>query len=399
MLHRTKKERDINRDKWIGVGGKFEEGESPEECLVREVFEETGYELLSWRFRAVITFVYGEVTEQMFLYTSDDFTGTEKVCDEGDLEWIKKEDILKLPLWEGDKIFLRRLWDDAPFFTMKLGYDDAGRLTKRAYREKSDKPYLTFPTLDRIPWIINAFSTRRGGVSGGIYSSMNLSYTVGDDPEKVLRNFRIIGEAMGVPEENMVLVHQAHTVNVMPVKEEHRGMGVVREGIRGDVDGIMTDVAGVCLVTNHADCVPLYFVDTVNHAIALSHSGWKGTVGNICRNTVEAMGKYYGTDPKDITAFIGPSIGGECYEVGDDVADPFREAYGEEKSGNLLREKGEKYLLDLALANYYNMADCGIPPENIGISDICTCCCKDWLHSHRGSAGRRGGNSAFLMIK
>ena len=124
MLHRTVKKNDVNKDKWIGVGGHFEHGESPEECLLREVKEETGYTLTSWRYRGIVTFVYGEDTvEYMSLYTADGFTGNPIECDEGELEWVDKKDIPALELWEGDKIFFRLLDMGREFFSLKLVYD------------------------------------------------------------------------------------------------------------------------------------------------------------------------------------------------------------------------------------------------------------------------------------
>lgn len=124
MLHRVKKELDENRDKWIGVGGKLEEGESPEDCALREVREETGLTLLSWRYRGIVTFVSDEWgTEYMHLFTSEDFSGTLRDdCAEGTFEWIEKPRLLSLPIWEGDKIFLRLLDTDEPFFSLKLCY-------------------------------------------------------------------------------------------------------------------------------------------------------------------------------------------------------------------------------------------------------------------------------------
>ena len=124
MLHRVKKENDVNKDKWIGIGGHFEEGESPEECLLREVKEETGLTLTSYRLRGIVTFVSDRwVTEYMFLYTADDFTGKMSPCDEGTLEWVPKKELSRLNLWEGDKIFLKLLAEDAPFFSLKLSYE------------------------------------------------------------------------------------------------------------------------------------------------------------------------------------------------------------------------------------------------------------------------------------
>lgn len=124
MLHRTKKENDLNRDKWIGIGGKFEADESPEDCMLREAQEETGLALTSWRYRGIVTFISDTwETEYMHLFTADGYEGTLRECDEGDLEWIKKSALLKLKLWEGDKIFLRLLDTDEPFFSLKLKYE------------------------------------------------------------------------------------------------------------------------------------------------------------------------------------------------------------------------------------------------------------------------------------
>ena len=124
LLHRTKKEGDLNRDKWIGLGGKCEEGESPEDCVLREVYEESGLTLTAYRYRGLVTFVSDRWPgEYMHLFTSDAFEGEPGDCDEGTLEWVKKSDFRSLPQWEGDKIFLRLLEEDAPFFSLKLRYE------------------------------------------------------------------------------------------------------------------------------------------------------------------------------------------------------------------------------------------------------------------------------------
>ena len=125
MMHRVKKEKDINKDKWIGVGGHFEDGESPEECLLREVWEETGLKLTSFRLRGIVTFstdIYP--TEYMFLYTADGYEGEITECDEGNLEWVKKKDVYNLPIWEGDKVFFRLLEEEVPVFSLKLRYEE-----------------------------------------------------------------------------------------------------------------------------------------------------------------------------------------------------------------------------------------------------------------------------------
>ena len=124
MLHRIKKENDLNQDKWVGIGGKFEDKESPEECNLREVYEETGLRLLNYRYCGIVTFVSDKwETEYMHIFHSDFYEGEIKECDEGVLEWIDKQELLKLPIWEGDKIFLRLMDNNAPFFSLKLQYE------------------------------------------------------------------------------------------------------------------------------------------------------------------------------------------------------------------------------------------------------------------------------------
>ena len=122
MLHRVKKKNDINHDKWIGIGGKFEENESPDECLLREAREETGLELTRWQCRGIVTFLSENDGEYMYLFTADGFAGQLKECDEGDLQWVSREFLDQLPKWEGDQIFLDLLWQDAPFFLLTLRY-------------------------------------------------------------------------------------------------------------------------------------------------------------------------------------------------------------------------------------------------------------------------------------
>lgn len=138
MLHRVKKEKDVNKDKWIGVGGHFEAGESPEECLLREVKEETGYDLTSYQYRGIVTFVFADIeTEYMSLFTADGFEGEQIVCNEGNLEWIDIEKIENLNLWNGDRIFLKLLRENFSFFSLKLVYNVDGKLEHAALNGKT----------------------------------------------------------------------------------------------------------------------------------------------------------------------------------------------------------------------------------------------------------------------
>ena len=145
MLHRISKKNDVNKDKWIGVGGHFEEGESPEECVLREVKEETGYTLTSYRYRGIVTFVFADIeTEYMSLFTADGFEGEQIECNEGVLEWVNKDEVLKLNIWEGDKVFFKLLNEREEFFSLKLVYDGGDQLVYVALdgQELDWKKYL-----------------------------------------------------------------------------------------------------------------------------------------------------------------------------------------------------------------------------------------------------------------
>lgn len=257
-------------------------------------------------------------------------------------------------------------------------------------------PYISFDIFDDIDFIRHGFSTRLGGVSEGIYESMNLSFTRGDDATKVARNFELIGEALLIDPKDMVYAMQTHTTNVLRVGADRSGMGVVKERDFADVDGLITNEPGVCLVTSYADCVPIFLVDEKTHSIGLSHSGWRGTIGNISCETINKMKLEFGTNPLDIKAVIGPSICDKCYEVSADVAEQFLASYGDEVARKIANNK---YLLNLQYANQINLIKAGVPEKNIYTSTYCTCCNPKLLFSHRASKGERGGMCGFLMIK
>lgn len=265
--------------------------------------------------------------------------------------------------------------------------------------EKNHVPFIQFKNLAATGIVRHGFSTRLGGVSKGIFSTMNLNFNRGDDPEDVMENYRRMAGALDVRVEDMVLSDQTHTTNVRVVTEEDRGKGIVKPQDYTDVDGMITNVPGIVLVTSYADCVPLYFVDPVKRAIGLSHSGWKGTVGHMGRKTVALMQEVYGCDPSDIIAAIGPSICQACYEVSEDVAHGFMQAFTKEQAEDMLIDKGNgKYQLDLWKANWYVLTDSGILPEHLTVTDLCTACRPELLWSHRKTNGQRGGLSAFLQL-
>ena len=264
---------------------------------------------------------------------------------------------------------------------------------------ETDTPYITSNKISATGIVKHGFSTRIGGVSTGIFSSLNLGFSRGDDYENVIENHKRIAEAIGFDYREIVTSKQTHTTNIKIVKSDDKGKGIITERDYTDIDGFITNVPGVPLATYYADCVPLFFVDTENKAIGLSHSGWRGTVNKMGEKTIKAMKAEYGTKPENIIAFIGPSICGECYEIGEDVADYFKNEFNPEEKGLLLKEKGDcKYLLDLWKTNEIIMKNAGVKPENIDVTDICTCCNSDLLFSHRASNGERGSLGAFITI-
>ena len=264
-------------------------------------------------------------------------------------------------------------------------------------------PYIEFPVLSEIPFIIHGFSTKLGGVSTGMFSSMNLgtgSSPYQDDPENIRENFIRIAESIGVDPESLVISDQVHKTHIRIVDENDRGKGFSRPLDYSEIDGLITNIPNITLVTKYADCVPLFFVDPVKKAIGLSHSGWKGKVGRIGQTTVNEMKKAFGSNPKDIIAVIGPSICMNCYEVGEEVANEFRKVFLPEEHKKVLYQNGSgRYQLNLWEANHIILSDAGLLPENIHISGVCTSCNSDLFFSHRKTQGKRGSLAAFLAIK
>jgi len=267
-------------------------------------------------------------------------------------------------------------------------------------REENGVHLLTFPLFEETNRTAHGFSTRLGGVSEGKFSTMNFSFTTGDDRERVMENYRRIARMMGVDLERMVLSYQTHTTNVRIVTEEDAGKGIVKERDYRDVDGLITNVPGITLVTFYADCVPLYFLDPVHGAIGLSHSGWRGTVKRMGKVTLELMAETYGTRPEDVLCCIGPSICQDCFEVGGEVVEEFRKEFKERYWPELFygKENG-KYQLDLWRANEIIFQEAGVKKEHIQTTDICTHCNPQYLFSHRTFGTERGNLAAFLCLK
>lgn len=261
-------------------------------------------------------------------------------------------------------------------------------------------PFLTFTALEKFNFIRHAFSTKFGGVSQDEFSTMNLSFAQSDScvhndlRENIFENYRRFCKGVSVDVNNIVTSHQDHHDVVRQVTSEQKGIGLFREHDMPSVDALVTNEKNLCLVTFHADCTPIYFVDPVKKAIGLAHSGWKGTVRKIVQKTVKKMTVCFDTDPKDLVCVIGPTIGQCCYEVDQKVADKFADL-----SIDVLVYKGSgKYMLDLISVNENLLHQAGVDREKIFSSGICTRCAHDILFSHRYTGGNRGTMIALLQI-
>lgn len=307
-------------------------------------------------------------------------------------------------------------------------------------------PVLCLRDWEKLKGVRNCFTTRAGGVSEGWLASLNFRRGLYDPEENILENFTRIARYFDVGPERIVHVQQTHTANVRIITEEDAGKGVIGTGELTDSDGMITNVPGLVLYISVADCVPLYFYDPVKRVIALSHSGWKGTVNRIGEVTIRKMRERYGCNPSDIYTAIGPSICSDCYEISEDVAEEFCRCFsvdlnemtasaphGSEPvhdSEKSLPEKEEAekihipgrgqhacesreiipgilrtgkraghYQLDLWQANVRIFIEAGISPEHITVTNLCTCENPAELFSHRATAGKRGNQGAFLMLE
>ena len=263
---------------------------------------------------------------------------------------------------------------------------------------KDTTPYLTYNSLSELPFIRHGFSTRLGGVSKGIFSSMNLAFNRGDCKENVSENYKLLCKSAGFEYESLTASAQDHHTYVRKVTSKDRGVGIYKPRDMQSVDALITNEKGVTLVTYYADCTPLFFVDTKNKAIALAHAGWRGTAGRIGEKVVEKMHQCFGTDPGDIVSAIGPAISKCCYEVDLPCAENFLNLNDLDTSAFVFPKDNGKYMLDLLEANRQILVKAGVNPKNITISDLCTCCNSDLLWSHRATKGERGTMCAMMCL-
>ena len=250
--------------------------------------------------------------------------------------------------------------------------------------------YLIAPNMN-IP---HAFTTRLGGVSEGIFASLNIAMHRGDLDENVERNYEILADALGFDLESLVLTRQTHS-DIVRVVTKNDARGIDHRNYP-ECDALITNDAGCALVVFTADCTPILLWDSVTGAVGAVHAGWRGTAYDIAGKTVLAMREQFGCDPHNIRAAIGPNIGYCCFETDRDVPEAIIQAFGNEAK-QFIRKEGEKYRVDLKAVNALALRRAGV--TDIEISDACTMCDPDRFWSHRITGAARGSQGAVIVCK
>ncbi len=255
-----------------------------------------------------------------------------------------------------------------------------------------DIEYLTSPLLAGAP---HCFSTRFGGVSEGMLSSLNLGVHRGDKPKNVLENYRRLGQAVGFDPKRTVFTRQIHTDIIERVGASDCGRGLIVP-VENGCDGLVTNEPEVVLTVFSADCTPVLLFDPVARAVGAVHAGWRGTAAAIAAKAVERMGREFGSKPENIRAAIGPCISRCCFETDGDVPAAMRKAFGEEAEA-AIRSCGEKYYVNLKALNALALSRVGV--RQIDIASECTACEPNRFWSHRRVGSRRGSLAAMILLR
>lgn len=390
LLHRVKKKNDLNEGKWIGVGGKFEPGETPDQCVVREVYEETGLTLTEFKCKGMIRFVSDTwEDEDMYLYLATGFTGELKECDEGVLKWVPEEEVLNYPTWEGDKYFLKPLLEGRYPIDMLVSYEGDELV---AHEDRSETVNTLKAQGISFP---HGFSSRTGGISDGCFGTLNLGMNRGDDMLRVIENWNRFLDSSDIGTREFVCGNQIHGnyVHVATKKDLRPAFG---PGELIPADGYVTSEKNVPLAIFTADCVPLLLADEKHGVVGAIHCGWRSTVADIEGEAVKKMISL-GADPEDIHGALGPAIDRCCFEVGGEVIDAVTALIGDRATA-FYETAGEKYMLDLRGVARERLVMLGLKPENIELVGPCTMCNMGMFWSHRGTKGNRGSQASVISI-
>ncbi len=253
-----------------------------------------------------------------------------------------------------------------------------------------------FDNLYRIPNLVHFITTRSGGVSLAPYNFLNLGLHTADHPAHVLANREILAQSSGIAKDKFLYASQVHSGDVKIIDSSAVESGILTHNPR--TDATITDIPGICLMVMVADCVPVLLFDPVKRVSAVIHAGWRGTVNFIASNTIRAMVAHYGSDPADILAGIGPSIGPCCYEVGEDVKEFVAQSFGTTKNYLIQKNSSSKPHFDLWYANHKQLTDKGVNPAHIETSGLCTLCHSDIFFSSRASGGITGRFAAGIYM-
>lgn len=276
----------------------------------------------------------------------------------------------------------------------------AWRMGEKEIRESSRPGYLTLPFLEEL-CVLHAFSTRKGGVSGPPYHTLNLGLSVGDDPAAVRTNRRRFFGALGLDPSQVVRVRQAHGIDVLVVDQALAGSEKFpRLLLDGDdsYDAMMTDIPGLGLTISTADCLPIFVVDPHRPAVGAVHAGWRSSVKDIVGQALRKMQQCYGTDPAGCFATLGPGIRGCCYEVDEPVITPLMRALSDWQ-GCVKARGGDRWMLDLAYLNIALLQQSGLTRDQIFDTGLCTACRNDLFYSYRAEKPLTGRMMNIIALR
>jgi YfiH family protein len=277
-----------------------------------------------------------------------------------------------------------------------MNFDNYYLSTQKGFdrRVKNGLVYFTSPLIEDTGFVKHCITSRKGGVSPAPFDSLNFSAKREKNEENILKNYNLVARNFDLDVHSFAVVNYAHGYKVLNISEEDCPSGLPGKQSLPYSDGIATMDCSTTLVTLHADCLPLYFLDRNKKAITLCHAGWKGIYTHIIVKSVDLMRECYGSDPKDIIAAIGPSIGPCCFEVQQEVYSLFASEF----AGCATLKKSEKMFVDLWRAAAMDMQSAGIDAQNVSVAQLCTSCDCGHFFSHRRDQGKTGAMLAFMKL-
>lgn len=262
---------------------------------------------------------------------------------------------------------------------------------------KNGLVYLTADGFEAAGGVAHGFSTRLGGVSEGIYATLNLGMNRGDAPDRVRENYRRFCAAIGTDVTSLVMTQQVHED---AIREATRAdvLPDLLDPIAYQVDGLVTNQPGLCLTIYYADCIPVLLYDPVQKAIAAVHSGWRGTSLGIAPQAVARLTDLYGSRPENILAAIGPGIGPCCFETHDDVPTAMAHRLGDGAAPYCKPLENGKFAVDLKGLIHWQLCQAGLTPDHVDTLSLCTACHPELYWSHRKMGDQRGNQAAMIQL-